>query len=69
MNCKNCQLVLPDGEVAVVADVDEVEKVTVQVLQVQVEAREVAVEVKMEAVEADDGDVLDGALYIETVVF
>ena len=51
------------------AEVDEVEKVTVQVLH-QVEAREVAVEVKMEAVEADeDDDVLDGALYIETVVF
>jgi len=53
--------------VVVAAEVDEVEKVTFQDLQDPWEVREG--EAKMEAVEADGGDVLDDSLCTEIVVF
>ena len=53
--------------VVVAAEVDEVEKVTFQDLQDPWEVREG--EAKMEAVEADGGDVLDDSLCTERVVF
>ena len=57
---------LPDV-VAVAGEVDEVKKVTFQDLQDPWEVREG--EAKMEAVEADGGDVLDDSLCTERVVF